>query len=77
MARCMIKDVTVTQRRTRIQSGSREEGLGPNTDIGARLRALYGSVQEENVPDHLLNLLEKLDSAEAVQRGSQSASKPE
>lgn len=73
----MIKDVTVSQRRTRVQSGRSEEGLGPNTDIGARLRALYGSVQEETVPDHLLDLLEKLDSAEAAQRDAPAASKSE
>lgn len=41
-----------------------DDGLGPTSDIGAKLRALYGSVQEEGIPDHLLNLLEKLDEAE-------------
>jgi hypothetical protein len=60
-----------------MQSGRNEEGLGSNTDIGARLRAFYGSVQEESVPDHLLDLLEKLDSAEAAQRNAPAASKSE
>ncbi|MDV3250020.1 hypothetical protein DevBK_01610 [Devosia sp. BK] len=41
-----------------------DDGLGPTSDIGSRLRALYGAVQEEGVPDQLLDLLEKLDSAE-------------
>jgi hypothetical protein len=48
-----------------------EDGLGANTDIGAKLRALYGSVQDEGIPDKLLDLLEKLDQAE---RGGASSS---
>ncbi|MFD2646977.1 NepR family anti-sigma factor [Devosia albogilva] len=64
----MMKDKLVTPQRMRTQTGRVDDGLGPNTDIGARLRALYGAVQEEGVPDHLLDLLEKLDSAEQAQR---------
>ena len=41
-----------------------DDGLGPTSDIGARLRALFGAVQDEPVPDRLLDLLEKLDEAE-------------
>ena len=41
-----------------------EDGLGPNSDIGAKLRALYGAVQEEEVPERFLDLLEQLDRAE-------------
>ena len=41
-----------------------DNGLGPNTDIGAKLRALYGAVQEEPIPENLLDLLERLDKAE-------------
>ena len=67
----MKKDDLVTQQRVRMQAGRADDGLGPTTDIGARLRALYGSVQEETVPDHLLDLLEKLDSAEAAQSPAQ------
>jgi len=54
-----------------MQAGRADDGLGPNTDIGARLRALYGSVQDEGVPDQLLDLLEKLDNAEAAQTDAQ------
>lgn len=54
-----------------MQAGRADDGLGPNTDIGARLRALYGSVQDEGVPNQLLDLLEKLDSAEAAQSDAQ------
>lgn len=41
-----------------------DDGLGPTTDIGARLRALYGAVQDEAIPDKLLDLLEQLDRIE-------------
>ena len=64
----MMKDKLVNPQRMRTQTGRVDDGLGPNTDIGARLRALYGAVQEEGVPDRLLDLLEKLDSAEQAQR---------
>jgi len=65
----MIKDKLVTQQRMRTRA---EDGLGPNTDIGSRLRALYGAVQEEGVPSQLLDLLEKLDSAEQAQQPTRS-----
>jgi len=42
----------------------RDDGLGPNTDIGKKLRALYGAVQSEEIPSKLLDLLEQLDAAE-------------
>jgi len=64
----MKKDDLVTQQRVRMQAGRADDGLGPNTDIGARLRALYGAVQDEGVPDQLLDLLEKLDTAEQTQK---------
>ena len=66
----MTKDNGVGQSRLRTQSGRAEEGLGPTTDIGSRLRALYGAVQDEGVPDQLLDLLEHLDSAEMSQAGA-------
>lgn len=56
----------------RTQAGRAEDGLGPNSDIGSRLRALYGAVQEEGVPDQLLDLLEKLDTAEKTQKSGNS-----
>ena len=39
-------------------------GLGPNAEIGRKLRAFYRSVEVEPIPDRFLNLLEKLDEAE-------------
>jgi hypothetical protein len=69
----MIKDKLVTQQRVRMQAGRADDGLGPNTDIGARLRALYGAVQDEGVPDQLLDLLEKLDSDEQTQKAKNAS----
>jgi len=69
----MMKDKLVTQQRVRMQAARADDGLGPNTDIGARLRALYGAVQDEGVPEQLLDLLEKLDSAEQAQKTKNTA----
>ncbi|UYO01142.1 MAG: RNA polymerase [Devosia sp.] len=63
----MVKDSNLTQSRHGAKAGRVEEGLGPNSDIGSRLRALYGAVQDEGVPGQLLDLLERLDSAEEAQ----------
>jgi len=70
-ASSMKKDDPVNQQRMRLQP---DDGLGPTSDIGSRLRALYGAVQEEGVPDQLLDLLEKLDSAEQAQQSKQTTS---
>lgn len=69
----MMKEKLVTQQRTRTQAGRADDGLGPNTDIGARLRALYGAVQDEGVPNQLLDLLEKLDGAEQAHKARNTA----
>jgi hypothetical protein len=73
----MIEENLVSQQRVRTPAGRAEDGLGPNTDIGARLRALYGAVQEEGVPSQLLDLLEKLDSAEQQQTSRAATQKGE
>ncbi|MET0437661.1 MAG: NepR family anti-sigma factor [Devosia sp.] len=67
----MTKDNFASQQSIRPQP---DDGLGPTTDIGSRLRALYGAVQEEGVPDQLLDLLEKLDNAERDQSKQTSQS---
>lgn len=40
------------------------DDLGPNSEIGSKLRALYSSIQDETIPDRFLDLLEKLDRVE-------------
>lgn len=62
--------MTSSDNRPPRKSPRRDEGLGPNSDIGSRLRALYGAVQDEGVPSQLLDLLEKLDSVEQAQKQS-------
>ena len=71
----MMKDTLVTQQRMRMQAGRADDGLGPNTDIGVRLRALYGAVQDEGVPDPLLDLLEKLDAVEQAEKNKHGNSR--
>jgi len=41
-----------------------EAGKDNTGEISRKLRALYDSVQNEDVPDRFLDLLEKLDEAE-------------
>ncbi|WP_377293921.1 NepR family anti-sigma factor [Rhizobium sp. SG2393] len=41
-----------------------------NRDIALRLKALYDDVENQPIPDMFLDLLEKLDAAEAAGRKS-------
>lgn len=52
------------QDRSHLRRRRGDDGLGSNSDIGAKLRALYGAVQEEPIPERILDLLEQLDEAE-------------
>lgn len=52
-----MNDLSTIRRR-------HDDGLGPNSDIGNKLRALYGAVQDEGIPDKLIDLLERLDEVE-------------
>ena len=60
----MTKDIRASQQRKPLRARRADDGLGPNSDIGSRLRALYGSIQDEGVPAQFLDLLERLDGAE-------------
>jgi Anti-sigma factor NepR len=59
-----MKDKNNMHQNSSARLQRQEDGLGPTTDIGVRLRALYGAVQDEGIPDKFLDLLEKLDAAE-------------
>jgi len=61
-----MRDKTDMNNMTNDSRRRRDDGLGPNSDIGSRLRALYGAVQEESIPPKLLDLLEQLDAAESA-----------
>ena len=52
-----MNDLSTIRRR-------QDDALGPNSDIGNKLRALYGAVQDEGIPDKLLQLLDRLDEVE-------------
>jgi hypothetical protein len=67
-----MKEKSEMQYATAARGRRRDEGLGPNSDIGMKLRALYGAVQDETIPDKFLELLEKLDQVE--QQGKANAS---
>jgi hypothetical protein len=41
-----------------------KDPLGPDSEIGSRLRALYSQVEKEPIPMALIELLEKLDEVE-------------
>ncbi len=59
-----MRDKTKMNDMTNPRPRRMDDGLGPTSDIGAKLRALYGAVQDEGIPERLLDLLEKLDQAE-------------
>ena len=59
-----MKDKTKMNEMGVSRSRRAEDGLGPNSDIGAKLRAFYGAVQDQPIPDKFLDLLEKLDQVE-------------
>ena len=46
-----------------------DEVLGTNSDIGRKLRALYGAVEQEEIPPSMLDLLYRLDKAEVSSSG--------
>lgn len=54
---------------------SRDSEAKPHADISKKLRALYESIEDEGIPDHLLNLLEKLDQAENAQSNKRASGK--
>ena len=52
------------RERTRVR---RRDVRNAETEIGLKLRALFASVQEEEIPARFLELLERLDEAERNQ----------
>ncbi|MEO4041182.1 NepR family anti-sigma factor [Hoeflea sp. CAU 1731] len=65
------------QERRRLMSKNRPSGdarsrgseeIDPNSEIARQLRTIYREVETETIPDRFLDLLEKLDAAEASQK---------
>jgi hypothetical protein len=63
-----LKDKSKMNEMSVPRSRRTEDGLGPNSDIGAKLRAFYGAVQDQPIPDKFLDLLEKLDEVEQASK---------
>lgn len=51
-----------------------ERGSDPNGLVGSKLRALYRAIEEEPVPDFFIDLLQRLDDAEALGQAEDKAS---
>lgn len=51
-------------QRRRTAAGRRKDPLGPDSEIGSRLRAIYSDIEREPIPADLIELLERLDEAE-------------
>jgi anti-sigma factor NepR-like protein len=67
--RTTSKDQTMNAKKNSIDAPEkvrvrRRDIKNAETEIGLKLRALYASVQEEQIPARFLDLLEKLDEAE-------------
>ncbi len=67
-----MKDKTTMTEAGTVRQRRGSDGLGPNSDIGSKLRALYGAVEEEGIPSKLLDLLEKLDQVEQQSKTGKS-----
>jgi hypothetical protein len=55
---CLTVHKIRTSRRG-VSRARRKDPLGPDGEIGARLRALYAEVEQEPIPADLIDLLEK------------------
>jgi len=64
----VVKDKTKMNEMSVPRQRRTDDGLGPNSDIGAKLRAFYGAVQDQPIPDKFLDLLEKLDQVEQASK---------
>lgn len=53
-----------TEKHCAVTIGSDDDRLGSNSEIAVKLKQFYAAIQEEKLPDTILDLLEKLDEAE-------------
>lgn len=52
-------------RRGAAGGGSSASGLGPNVEIGRKLKQYYDELVQEDVPDRFADLLRQLEQTEA------------
>jgi hypothetical protein len=58
-------------RRGSAKGGGKADGLGPNSEIGRKLKQYYDELVSDEVPDRLIDLLKQLEKSEkAVPGGS-------
>jgi hypothetical protein len=51
-------------RRGSANGGGKADGLGPNSEIGRKLKQYYDELVSDEVPDRLLDLLKQLEQSE-------------
>jgi len=55
--------------RGSIHASGKSDGLGPNSEIGRKLKQYYDELVSDEVPDRIMDLMRKLESSEkAVQK---------
>lgn len=61
----MTKDITAGAERRQAVSG---DLLGPNSEIGRKLKQYYDELVSDHVPDRFAQLLSQLEQAEPAQK---------
>jgi len=51
-------------RRGAAKEGGKADGLGPNSEIGRKLKQYYDDLVSDDVPDQFLDLLKQLEDKE-------------
>lgn len=46
------------------KDGGKADGLGPNSEIGRKLKQYYDDLVSDDVPDRLMDLLRQLEKSE-------------
>jgi hypothetical protein len=59
-----MKQNTQTADSGHSKSGVRTDPLGPNTEIGRKLKEYYNDLVSEDVPDRFADLLKQLETSE-------------
>lgn len=50
--------------RASSNGGGKADGLGPNSEIGRKLKQYYDDLVSDEVPDRIMDLLKQLESSE-------------
>ena len=49
--------------RASANGGGKADGLGPNSEIGRKLKQYYDDLVSDEVPDRIMDLLKQLESS--------------